>query len=84
MSKSKFRLNEKVQVTNMDRYPSEHHLMGIISRITNYNYSGKYNSSGELTKTTSQYEPKLYDIHYGIKGIDDLKDIPEEDISKFE
>ena len=32
--KSKFRLNEKVQVTSPALYPNEHHLMGTVTRIT--------------------------------------------------
>ena len=65
--KSKFKLNEKVQVTSTELYPMEHHLMGIVTRITG-----------------GPDESKIYDIHYGITGIDDLKNIPEEDIKAFE
>ncbi len=64
--RSKFRLKEKVQVTSMELYPNEHHLMGSIIRIT-----------GEPD------EEKLYDIHYGITGVEDLHNVPEKDIKVF-
>lgn len=65
--KSKFKLNEKVQVTSIELYPMTHHLMGTITRITDMGDNDR-----------------LYDIHYGIIGIDDLKNVPEEDIKIFE
>lgn len=63
--KSKYRLNDKVMVTSPVLYSNEHHLMGTINQI--------HNSDSDVSE-------KHYDIHYGLTGIDDLKNVPESDI----
>ena len=64
--KSKYKINDKVEVLSCTLYPNEHHLMGVISNIHD-----------------GIDDEKVYDIHYGITGIDDLKNVPEKDIYAF-
>ena len=67
--KSGYKLGERVNVTSMELYPEQHHLMGKISQIH--------------IDTFDDQSTYRYDISYGITGIPDLKNVPESDIKLF-
>ena len=64
MSKSKYKLGDKVMTTSNTLYPKSSYLMGVISNI----------------HVSDDNVEKRYDIHYGITDIPDEKNVPESDI----
>lgn len=65
MSRSKFRLGDKVMITKSALYPENSWLMGVITKING--------DDGLFT----------YDIHFGISGIKDEKNVHEEDLKFY-
>ena len=64
MSKSKYKLGDKVMTTSNTLYPKSSYLMGVISNI----------------HVSDDNAEKRYDVHYGITDIPDEKNVPESDI----
>lgn len=64
MSKSKYKLGDKVMTISTALYPKTSYLMGVISKI----HQAEDNAE------------RRYDVHYGIVDIPDEKNIPESDI----
>lgn len=68
MSRSKFRIGDKVMTSSTALYPKTSYLMGTVCKI---------HSVDDVTE-------KRYDIHYGITDIPDEKNVPESDLKLFE
>lgn len=66
MSRSKYKLHDKVMITSNVLYPNEAWLMGIITGIHSID------------------DDFMYDIHYGITDIPDLKNVREENLKFYE
>lgn len=67
MSRSKFKIGDKVMTTSKALYPKTSYLMGTVCKI----YS--------VDDTTE----KKYDIHYGITDVPDEKNVPENDLKFY-
>lgn len=64
MSKSKYKLGDKVMTISTALYPKTSYLMGVVSKI----------------HQAEDNVERRYDVHYGIVDIPDEKNVPESDI----
>jgi len=68
MSKSKYKIGDKVMTISTALYPKSSYLMGVVSKI----------------HQTEDNTEKRYDVHYGITDIPDEKNVHESDLKLFE
>jgi len=63
-----YKVGTKVMITNKELYPDNSYLMGVVSAIYD---------SGEASNNIS------YDIHFGISGIPDAKNVIDKDLIPY-